>query len=78
MSSLTVQFVGPVRRPGPQRVVEVERGGLSCVRDLLERLGYSPEERRGLHVIADGTRRSPEDPLDGVTSVEILVAIGGG
>lgn len=78
MSSLNVRFVGPVRRPGPQRVMEVDRAGLVSVGDLLERLGYSAEERRGLHVIAEGSRRSHEDPLDDVTSVEILVAIGGG
>lgn len=78
MSRLAIHFVGPVRRPGPERTLQLDREGLETVADLLERLGYSPGERQGLHVLVDGKRRSPEQSLDGATSVEVLVAIGGG
>ena len=78
MSRLAVHFVGPVRRPGPERTLELPRGSLETVGDLLEQLGYTPGERQGLHVLVDGTRRSPDESLDGATRVEILVASGGG
>lgn len=78
MSTLTVHFVGPVRRPGPERVAQVEREGLRTVGDLLDHLGYDPQEQRALHVLVHGVRRPVEAALAGATSVKILVAIGGG
>jgi sulfur carrier protein ThiS len=78
VSKLTVHFVGPVRRPGPERAAEVDREGLRTVGDLLDRLGYSQAEREALHVLVDGTRRPVDAVLADAASVEILVAIGGG
>ena len=78
MLDLLVRFVGPVRRPGPERTLEVDRSAHATVGDLLGALGYTPEEQRHLTVLADGVRRSAEAPLHDVQRIEILVAIGGG
>jgi len=78
MHELTIQFIGPVRRPGSERTLTIDPTGLQTVGDLLGRLGYSGEERQALHVLVDGTRRPLEGVIEGADRVEILVAIGGG
>ncbi len=78
MSAITVRFIGPVRRPGPERSLELGRDGLATLADLLRSLGYRPDEMSALTVLADGARLALEAPLDGVQAVEILLAIGGG
>lgn len=80
MSQLMVNFVGPVRRPSPERqmTVDVDDLGLETVADLMRHLGYKERELGSLHVLANGARRELNQPLAGVESVEILIAIGGG
>jgi|WetSurMetagenome_2_1015567.scaffolds.fasta_scaffold1198042_2 hypothetical protein len=80
MSRLTVKFIGPVKRPGPSRTLELEtdENQLRTVADLLRHLGYSDREIQSLHALGDGKRRSPDALLDGTRELEILVAIGGG
>lgn len=78
MQSLTVHFVGPVRRPGPERTLSVDRTGLDTIGDLLAKLGYSPEEQRSLQVLLDGSRADLDAQLQEAKTVEILIAIGGG
>jgi sulfur carrier protein ThiS len=75
---ISVHFVGPVRRPGPERTLEVDADGIATVGELLARLGYAPHEVAALTVIADGARLAPEAPLAAVCSISILLAIGGG
>lgn len=77
-TAIVVRFVGPVRRPGPERTLSLNTAGLETVGDLLARLGYAPHECAALTVLAGGTRLAPGSPLAGVTSLEILLAIGGG
>ncbi len=78
MSALTVRFIGPVRRPGPARTLEIDAAGLSTVADLLLHLGYSASEQPSLSVVVDGARRDLADSLADAHTVEILIAIGGG
>lgn len=78
MKSLEIHFIGPVRRPGPERQLEVDPSELGTVSDLLRSLGYEEREMAVLAVISDGERLHHAASLDGVTRVEILVAIGGG
>lgn len=75
---LNVRFVGPVRRPGAAREIEVDPRDLQTVGDLLEYLGYGADECGALHVLVDGTRRQLDAPIADANSIEILVAIGGG
>ena len=78
MKSLKINFVGPMRRPGPARQMTVDPSELGTVSDLLRRLGYDEREMAVLNVLSEGDRLHPEASQDGVESVEILVAIGGG
>lgn len=78
MSTVTVHFVGPVRRPGPERTLAVDASELSTVGALLSELGYSDDEQRSLQPRVDGKRARVSTPLQGVQTVEILIAIGGG
>jgi sulfur carrier protein ThiS len=78
MSTVSVHFVGPVRRPCPERTLEVDASELSTVGELLAELGYSDEEQRSLQPRVDGKRARASMPLTGVQTVEILIAIGGG
>jgi hypothetical protein len=78
MNSLCVRFVGPVRRPGPERVITVDVAGLVTIEDLLRHLRYLPHEWTSLGVLVDGVRRGPADALNDARTVEILVALGGG
>ncbi|MBM4397490.1 MAG: hypothetical protein FJ087_17615 [Deltaproteobacteria bacterium] len=78
MDGVTVRFVGPVRRPGPERSMVVDRAGVRTVADLLARLGYSPREAERLTVLLDGVRAEPEAQLGGARTADILILIGGG
>jgi hypothetical protein len=78
MHRLRVQFIGPVRRPGPERALEIDPVGIATVGDLLLRLGYAEHEHQSLTVIVDGARAALEQSIEGAKSVEILIALGGG
>lgn len=78
MKSLTVNFVGPVRRPGPQRSITIDTSDLKTVADALSSLGYEAHEQARLHILADGAHVNTDAPLQGMETMEILVAIGGG
>jgi hypothetical protein len=78
MQGLTVRFVGPIRRPGPEREIVVQNPDLVTVADLLHHLGYDGQEQSRLHVLQGGRRLVLDAPLQGVEAVEILVAVGGG
>lgn len=58
--------------------MSVDPSQLETVTDLLSRLGYNEQEMAVLHVLSDGERLRLESSLEGVTRVEVLVAIGGG
>jgi hypothetical protein len=78
MKSLAVQFVGPVRRPCPERALELDASKLDRVVDLLRHLDYQEGELSSLTVRLDGRRAGLDSSLEGARQVEILIAIGGG
>jgi probable selenium-dependent hydroxylase accessory protein YqeC len=75
---LTVEFVGPVRRPWPERRRELEVPTATAVAALLAELGYSPEEGARLTVLVDGARVDAQAPLADGARIEILLPLGGG
>jgi sulfur carrier protein ThiS len=76
---LTIRFVGPVRRPGPERTIELEVTEDDTVGELLARLGYDAEEQASLQVLVDGARAKTLDTsIAEARAVEIMIAIGGG
>jgi molybdopterin converting factor small subunit len=78
MSRVTVEFVGPVRRPCRERSLSLELEAPLAVRALLVRLGYAPEETTRLTVLVDGKRQGPDDAVPDGAKVEILLPVGGG
>jgi len=58
--------------------MSVDPSQLETVTDLMSRLGYNEQEMAVLQVLSDGERLRLESSLEGVTRVEILIAIGGG
>ncbi len=78
MDGLTVNFVGPVRRPGPERSRVVDRSGLVTVADVLRHMGYQEAELPSLIVLLDGVRSDLETPIAQVAILDILLLVGGG
>ena len=78
MTRVTVEFVGPVRRPCPERKLSLELQAAPKVGALLERLGYSREETARLTVLVDGKQQGLDAPVPDGARVEILLPVGGG
>jgi hypothetical protein len=75
---ITVEFVGPVRRPCAERRLTLEVPTPILVGALLTRLGYSREEGARLTVLLDGARAGTGADVAGGARIEILLPIGGG
>jgi len=75
---VTVEFIGPVRRPGPERSLALELEATPLVGALLERLGYSREEAARLTVLVDGHQQGLAASVPDGARVEILLPVGGG
>jgi hypothetical protein len=78
VAHITVEFVGPVRRPGPERTLSLEVEAALAVGALLERLGYGRDEGARLTVLVDGIRQGPAALVPDGARVEILLPVGGG
>ena len=78
MAHISVEFVGPVRRPGPERTLSLDLEAAPAVGALLERLGYGREEAARLTVLVDGVRQAPGALVPDGARVEILLPVGGG
>jgi len=78
MSTLTVRFVGPVRRPGPERSRIVDTAGLATVADVLRHLQYSEADMTSLTVLLDGVRSDLETSIADIAVMDILLMVGGG
>ena len=78
MIRVTVEFVGPVRRPTALRRLTLELDEPPEVSALLARLGYTPVERPRLTVLVDGTSPGTGATIPDGARVEILLPVGGG
>jgi hypothetical protein len=78
VAHVTVEFVGPVRRPGPERRLSLDLEAAPAVAELLARLGYAPDEGARLTVLVDGVRQGPAALVPDGARVEILLPVGGG
>ena len=75
---LTVEFVGPMRRPWPERrrAVTVPEG--TSLLTLATTLGYAPDEARHLVFAVNGVKvRGDTAPKTG-DRVSVLLMVGGG
>lgn len=78
MLPIQVHFVGPIRRPSPEREIRVMPEQAHTVKALLIHLGYRLDEMPAMVVLVNGVTSQMDQSLQGGERVEILVAIGGG
>jgi sulfur carrier protein ThiS len=76
--TVTVEFLGPIRRPWPeqQRTVTLTRG--QTVAALLQQLGYRPDELRYVNVSINHERQMPQAVLHEGDHVVCMLMVGGG
>ena len=77
---MKISFHGPVMRPRPGVLAEVEATPPEgTVDDLLAALGYSAEHRGHVVVLMEGRRLHPGDPIPaGEVDLMVMVPVGGG
>ena len=73
-----VEFVGPVRRPWPQRRGDAPIEVGATVASLLAQLGFAPAEARFLSVLVNGARVAATTPLAAGDHVVVALMVGGG
>jgi sulfur carrier protein ThiS len=74
---LKVSFFGPIRRPWPETSREVETSS-ATLEELLSSFGYTPEDRRRVAAVINGSRRPlSAAPVDG-DDVRFVLLAGGG
>lgn len=78
-ASVTVLFVGPMRRPkGVRDETDVPVAGPVTVATLLETLGYRPTERRVLRVLRDDRSLRLDDAVQPGETLTVFLPVGGG
>ncbi len=75
---IAVEFIGPMRRPWPERSGPVELGDGALLADLLHALGYSDEEARHLTCSVNGVAARPRVALQEGDKVSVTLLLGGG
>ena len=53
---LEIEFMGPIRRPWPEQMREIEVPDGTKVKGLLSALGFSETEASSINVLRDGLR----------------------
>jgi molybdopterin converting factor small subunit len=76
---ITLEFVGPVRRPsGVDGVAVLALAEGACVDDALSKLGYTDSERRLLRVLRRGETAPRGTPLAAGDRLTVFLLLGGG
>lgn len=79
MRAVSIQFLGPVRRPdgvGASTTYPVAPD--TTVGDLLESLGYVPGEQARFRVLVDGKTRGLSELVGDAEELTIFLPLGGG
>ena len=75
---VTVEFMGPIRRPWPEQSKEIELKDGSKVSALFSELGFTEVESRSINVLRDGLRLRPFSHLIDGERIVLMVPAGGG
>ena len=76
---ITLEMLGPMKKPLGQGPVDVEIEEDMTVRDFMEKkLDYEPEHVRLMKYFIDGTAAKPSSALSEGCRLKILMIIGGG
>ncbi len=78
MPTCTVRYLGPIRRPCPQREHEVEIDEDMTATELLERLGYAERDRPRISIHLNGRAAKADATLRGGDEITLGVLAGGG
>jgi sulfur carrier protein ThiS len=73
-----VEFLGPMRRPWPERERDVEIDSGWTVGELMTHLGYREDESRFFSVVVNGSRARGDVALTDGDRVTLTVVVGGG
>jgi sulfur carrier protein ThiS len=76
---MEIRFLGPIQRPPAETVAEVaDRFERGTVRELLQRLGYPPNQVHFLSVIRNDLRLSPDQEVAAEDRITVMLTVGGG
>ncbi|MBI5507624.1 MAG: MoaD/ThiS family protein [Deltaproteobacteria bacterium] len=75
---MTVEFVGPMRRPWKERRRLLEVDGGSTVDRVVASLGYDARERKHFAFLVNGVKARPDEPLAADDLLAVLLMVGGG
>lgn len=78
MAQVSVEFVGPVRRPWREQRRDVEIGDGTTVASLVEQLGYSDADRRHLTVLVNSEKVPSSTILSDGDTIVVTMIVGGG
>lgn len=76
--NLTVRFFGPIKRPWKQMSRTIQVHDIQDIGGLLERLGYSTEDRRWIKIFVEGVRCGESRALRDGDVVDVTLLAGGG
>lgn len=75
---IDVVFVGPLRRPWPERARTLEVADGVLLSELLRSWGYSDEEASRLSCAVNGEAARLQTPLEEGDRVSVMLLLGGG
>ena len=77
-AKVEVQFLGPIRRPWPERSRTVEIEGGTSVHDFLLEVGFAEKELKRIVIIYNGKRSKTSAVLNDGDSLAVGLPVGGG
>jgi len=75
---IDVEFIGPMRRPWPERSRSVEVAEGALLADLLRSFGYRDDEAKHLSCSVNGAVARPRTALHDGDRLSITLLLGGG
>lgn len=78
MPTVTVRYLGPIRRPCRQRRHEVEIREHTTAGELLDQLGYQPREKPLLSIHVNGQSAKADVHLSEGDEITFGILAGGG
>jgi hypothetical protein len=75
---IDVEFIGPMKRPWPDRARSVEVADGAQLAEVLRSFGYRDDEARHLSCSVNGVAARPKTPLHDGDRLAITLLLGGG
>ena len=75
---VSVEFMGPMRRPWRERRRDVEAPDAATISAVIGALGYVAEESRHFSFLVNGSKAGPDTVLNARDQLAVLLMVGGG